>query len=42
MLQPIAENAQALLNRVVDEALAQDGGKPSSDDVAAVAVRRSH
>ena len=42
MLQPIAANAQALLNRVVDEALAQDGGKPSSDDVAAVAVRRSN
>ena len=40
MLQPIAANAQALLSRVVDEALAQDGGKPSSDDVAAVAVRR--
>ena len=40
MLQPMAGNAEALLNRVVDEALMNDGGKPSADDVAAVAVRR--
>lgn len=42
MLQPMAENAQALLNRVVDGAANNDGGKAPPDDVAAVAVRRSN
>ncbi|MEY2482164.1 MAG: phosphoserine phosphatase RsbU/P [Verrucomicrobiota bacterium] len=42
MLQPMAESAQALLTRVVDGAANNDGGKPSPDDVAAVAVRRSN
>ncbi|PZR73061.1 MAG: hypothetical protein DLM73_11590 [Chthoniobacterales bacterium] len=42
MLQPMAENAQALLTRVVDAAAMNDGGKAAPDDVAAVAVRRSN
>ena len=42
MLQPMAENAQALLTRVVDGAANNDGGKASPDDVAAIAVRRSN
>lgn len=42
MLQPMAENAQALLARVVEQAALNDGGKPAPDDVAAVAVRRSN
>ncbi|HKP02019.1 MAG TPA: SpoIIE family protein phosphatase [Chthoniobacterales bacterium] len=41
MLQPISENAQALLTRVVEQATRNDGGKASADDVAAVAVRRT-
>ena len=41
MLQPISENAQALLTRVVEQAARNDGGKASADDVAAVAVRRT-
>ena len=40
MLQPMAENAQALLDRVVDQAALNDGGKAAPDDIAAVAVRR--
>ena len=40
MLQPIAESAQALLDRVVEQAALNDGGKAAPDDVAAVAVRR--
>ncbi|MEN3370138.1 MAG: phosphoserine phosphatase RsbU/P [Verrucomicrobiota bacterium] len=42
MLQPMAASAQALLTRVVEAAANNDGGKPSPDDVAAVAVRRSN
>jgi hypothetical protein len=42
MLQPMAGNAEALLSRVVDQALMNDGGKPSADDVAAIAVRREN
>ena len=42
MLQPMAENAQALLSRVVDGAASNDGGNAPPDDVAAVAVRRSN
>jgi phosphoserine phosphatase RsbU/P len=42
MLQPLAENAQALLDRVVDQAAFSDNGKMPPDDVAAIAVRRSH
>jgi sigma-B regulation protein RsbU (phosphoserine phosphatase) len=42
MLQPVAENAQALLSRVVDHASFNDNGKAPPDDVAAIAVRRSH
>jgi serine phosphatase RsbU (regulator of sigma subunit) len=41
MLQPMAENAQSLLNRVVEQAAANDGGKAAPDDIAAVAVRRA-
>ena len=41
MLQPLAENAQALLNRVVDQAALNNNGKVPPDDVAAIAVRRS-
>ncbi|MEY2584664.1 MAG: phosphoserine phosphatase RsbU/P [Verrucomicrobiota bacterium] len=41
MLQPLAPNAQALLDRVVDQALSHNGKAPP-DDVAAIAVRRSH
>lgn len=41
MLQPLAESAQSLLNRVVDQAAANDGGNAPPDDVAAVAVRRA-
>jgi serine phosphatase RsbU (regulator of sigma subunit) len=40
MLQPLAESAQSLLNRVVQQAAANDGGNAPPDDVAAVAVRR--
>ena len=42
MLQPIAENAQALLDRVVEQVAINDNGKAAPDDVAAIAVRRSH
>ena len=42
MLQPMAENAEALLARVVEQVALNDGGKPAPDDVAAVAVRRSN
>ena len=41
MLQPLAENAQSLLDRVLEQAMANDGGKAAPDDVAAVAVRRA-
>jgi sigma-B regulation protein RsbU (phosphoserine phosphatase) len=41
LLQPLAENAQALLNRVVDQTAPADDGKPAPDDIAAVAVRRA-
>lgn len=40
MLQPMAASAQALLNRVLEQATSNDGGASASDDVAAVAVRR--
>jgi serine phosphatase RsbU (regulator of sigma subunit) len=42
MLEPVAENAQTLLSRVVDQATFNDNGKVPPDDVAAIAVRRSH
>jgi serine phosphatase RsbU (regulator of sigma subunit) len=42
MLQPLAENAQALLDRVLEQAAINDQGKVPPDDVAAIAVRRSH
>ncbi|MDP9004220.1 MAG: serine/threonine-protein phosphatase, partial [Verrucomicrobiota bacterium] len=42
MLHPLNGDAQALLNRVVDQAMMTDGGKPAADDVAAVAVRREN
>lgn len=42
MLQPLAENAQTLLDRVVEQVAINDNGKAPPDDVAAVAVRRSH
>jgi serine phosphatase RsbU (regulator of sigma subunit) len=41
MLQPLAENAQALLDRVLERAAINDNGKVPPDDVAAIAVRRS-
>ena len=41
MLQPLAESAQSLLNRVLEQATANDGGNAPPDDVAAVAVRRA-
>lgn len=41
MLQPLAENAQALLDRVLEQAASNDNGKVPPDDVAAIAVRRS-
>jgi len=40
MLQPLAENAQGLLDRVLDQAAINDNGKVPPDDVAAIAVRR--
>jgi len=42
MLQPIPENAQALLSRVVDQMANNNGDRSAPDDVAAVAVRRSN
>jgi sigma-B regulation protein RsbU (phosphoserine phosphatase) len=42
MLHPLNGDTQALLNRVVDQAMMTDGGKPAADDVAAVAVRRAN
>lgn len=42
MLQPPVENAQALLTRVVDRVGLKANGKAPPDDVAAIAVRRSH
>ena len=41
MLQPLAENAQALLDRVLERAASNDKDKVPPDDVAAIAVRRS-
>lgn len=41
MLQPLAQNAQALLDRVVEQTRPPDDGKAAADDVAAVAVRRA-
>jgi len=41
MLQPLAENAQALLDRVLGQAAINDNGKVPPDDVAAIAVRRA-
>jgi len=41
MLQPQAESAQALLDRVVELAGINDNGEAPPDDVAAIAVRRS-
>jgi len=40
MLQPLAKNAQVLLDRVLDQAALHDNGKVPPDDVAAIAVRR--
>ena len=40
MLQPLAENAQVLLDRVLDQSAINDNGKVPPDDVAAIAVRR--
>ena len=40
-LQPLAESAQALLDRVLDQCGIQNNGKEPPDDVAAIAVRRS-
>ena len=40
-LQPMAESAQALLDRVADCSGTRDNGEEPPDDVAAIAVRRS-
>jgi sigma-B regulation protein RsbU (phosphoserine phosphatase) len=40
MLQPLAANAQGLLDRVLDQATIHDNGKVPPDDVAGIAVRR--
>jgi sigma-B regulation protein RsbU (phosphoserine phosphatase) len=40
-LQPMAESAQALLNRAVEQSGIQNNGNEPPDDVAAIAVRRS-
>jgi sigma-B regulation protein RsbU (phosphoserine phosphatase) len=40
-LQPIAETAQALLDRVVDQTVIRENGQEPPDDIAAIAVRRS-
>jgi serine phosphatase RsbU (regulator of sigma subunit) len=40
MLQPLAQNAQVLLDRVIDQAAPNDDGKAAPDDVAAMVVRR--
>src|SRR3954463_14040957 len=40
-LQPMAESAQALLDRVANCAGTRDNGEEAPDDVAAIAVRRS-
>jgi sigma-B regulation protein RsbU (phosphoserine phosphatase) len=42
MLQPMAPTAQALLGRVVEQALNGNGDQPPPDDVAAIAVKRSN
>ncbi|MEY2500046.1 MAG: phosphoserine phosphatase RsbU/P [Verrucomicrobiota bacterium] len=41
MLEPLAENAQALLDHVLDQAGIKDNGQEAPDDVAAITVRRS-
>jgi phosphoserine phosphatase RsbU/P len=40
-MQPVAESAQVLLDRVLDQAAAANDGEEPPDDVAAIAVRRS-
>jgi phosphoserine phosphatase RsbU/P len=40
-LQPIAETAQELLDRVVDQTGTRANGQEPPDDVAAIAVRRA-
>ncbi|HEX8077693.1 MAG TPA: PP2C family protein-serine/threonine phosphatase, partial [Chthoniobacterales bacterium] len=40
-LQPLAENAQSLLDRVIDQMVVAEDGEEPPDDVAAIAVRRS-
>jgi serine phosphatase RsbU (regulator of sigma subunit) len=42
MLEPLAESAQALLERVLDQTGIKDNGAEAPDDVAAITVRRSH
>jgi sigma-B regulation protein RsbU (phosphoserine phosphatase) len=41
-LQPMAESAQALLDRALEQAGIQNNGNEPPDDVAVIAVRRSH
>jgi sigma-B regulation protein RsbU (phosphoserine phosphatase) len=41
MLEPLAESAQALLERVLDQTGIKDNGAEAPDDVAAITVRRS-
>lgn len=41
MLHPTADNAQALLTRILEQALGKEGGKSTPDDVTAVTVRRA-
>jgi hypothetical protein len=40
-MQPLAESAQALLDRVVEQTIISNNGEEPPDDVAAIAVRRS-
>jgi hypothetical protein len=40
-MQPLAESAQVLLDRVLEQAAAGNDGEDPPDDVAAIAVRRS-
>jgi hypothetical protein len=41
LLHPPGASAQALINRVIEDATSGKPEKPLSDDVAAVAVRRT-
>jgi phosphoserine phosphatase RsbU/P len=42
MLHPLEDDARASLTRVLEQTMMDRGGKPATDDVAAVIVRRSN